>query len=56
LLLEPSLKKATGDSLTALGHVVKSSSSLAATQAAALDSGKTSGGSDPRKHGQPAGH
>ena len=56
LLLEPSLKKAAGDSLTALGHVVKSSSSLAATQAAALDSGKPSGGSDPRKHGQPAGH
>jgi gamma-glutamyltranspeptidase/glutathione hydrolase len=56
LLLEPSLKKAAGDSLTALGHVVKSSSSLAATQAAALDSGKPSGGSDPRKYGQPAGH
>jgi gamma-glutamyltranspeptidase/glutathione hydrolase len=56
LLLEPSLKKAAGDSLTALGHVVKSSSSLAATQAAALDSGKPSGGSAPRKHGQPAGH
>ena len=56
LLLEPSLKKVAGDSLTALGHVVKSSSSLAATQAAALDSGKPSGGSDPRKNGQPAGH
>jgi gamma-glutamyltranspeptidase/glutathione hydrolase len=56
LLLEPSLKKAAGDSLTALGHVVKSGSSLAATQAAALDSGKPSGGSDPRKYGQPAGH
>ena len=56
LLLEPSLKKAAGDSLTALGHVVKSSSSLAATQAAALDSGKPSGGSDPRKNGQPAGY
>ena len=56
LLLEPSLKKVAGDSLTALGHVVKSSSSLAATQAAALDSGKPSGGSDPRKNGQPAGY
>jgi gamma-glutamyltranspeptidase/glutathione hydrolase len=56
LLLEPSLEKVAGDSLTALGHVVKSSSSLAATQAAALDSGKPSGGSDPRKNGQPAGY
>ena len=56
LLLEPSLKKAAGDSLTARGHVVKSSSSLAATQAAALNGTTLSGGSDPRKHGQPAGH
>ena len=56
LLLEPSLQKTIGSSLAARGHVIKSSSSLAATQAASLSSGKPSGGSDPRKHGQPAGH
>jgi gamma-glutamyltranspeptidase/glutathione hydrolase len=56
LLLEPALQKTTGSSLTERGHAIKSSSSLAATQAAALDGTALSGGSDPRKHGQPAGH
>lgn len=56
LLLEPSLQKKTGSSLTERGHVIKGSSSLAATQAAAREETKLSGGSDPRKHGQPAGH
>jgi gamma-glutamyltranspeptidase / glutathione hydrolase len=56
LLLEPSLQKTTGSSLTERGHVIKGSSSLAATQAAALEETTLSGGSDPRKHGQPAGH
>ena len=56
LLLEPSLQKTIGSSLTERGHVIKGSSSLAATQAAALEETTLSGGSDPRKHGQPAGH
>jgi gamma-glutamyltranspeptidase/glutathione hydrolase len=56
LLLEPSLQKKIGSSLTERGHVIKGSSSLAATQAAALEETTLSGGSDPRKHGQPAGH
>lgn len=56
LLLEPALQKAAGSSMTSRGHIIKGSSSLAATQAAALNSGNPSGGSDPRKHGQPAGY
>lgn len=56
LLLEPALQKTTGVSLKERGHAIKGSSSLAATQAAALDGTTLSGGSDPRKHGQPAGH
>ncbi len=56
LLLEPALQKTTGVSLKERGHAIKGSSSLAATQAAALDETTLSGGSDPRKRGQPAGH
>lgn len=56
LLLEPTLQKAVGPLLAERGHLIKGSSSLAATQAAALDGTALSGGSDPRKHGQPAGH
>ncbi len=56
LLLEPTLLKSTGSSLKELGHLIKNSSSLAATQATALDVTALSGGSDPRKHGQPAGY
>ena len=56
LLLEPALQKTTGSSLKERGHVIKGSSSLAATQAAALNGTTLSGGSDPRKRGQPAGH
>lgn len=55
LLLEPNLQRTIGSSLTERGHVIKSSNSLAATQAAALNGKTLSGGSDPRKHGQPAG-
>lgn len=56
LLLEPALMQTIGDSLTAKGHDTKRSSSLAATQAAAFSGEKLFGGSDPRKHGTPAGH
>lgn len=56
LLLEPVLMQQTGEALRAIGHATKRTSSLAATQAAALSDGKLLGGSDPRKHGTPAGH
>lgn len=55
LLLEPSLEKARRTELEQRGHVVKRSASLAASQAAAATAGQVSGGSDPRKHGQPSG-
>lgn len=56
LLLEPVLMQQTGEALAAIGHATKRTSSLAATQAAALSDGKLLGGSDPRKHGTPTGH
>ena len=56
LLLEPALMQKTGEALTSKGHETKRSSSLAATQAAGLSDGKLLGGSDPRKHGRPAGN
>jgi gamma-glutamyltranspeptidase/glutathione hydrolase len=60
LLLEPSLERSIGAALQAKGHTTKRSSALAATQAAALldhvDNATVSGGSDPRKFGQPAGY
>jgi gamma-glutamyltranspeptidase / glutathione hydrolase len=56
LLLEPPLFQAASTSLQAKGHVTKRASALAATQSVALDIPQLTGGSDPRKHGQPAGH
>ncbi len=56
LLLEPSLFNAASASLKARGHTTKQASALAATQSAALDTPQITGGSDPRKHGQPAGN
>ena len=56
LLLEPVLMQQSGKALTIIGHATKRTSSLAATQAAMLSNGKLFGGSDPRKHGTPAGH
>ena len=55
LLLEPELFKATSSALEAKGHTTRQASSLAATQGAAHQADKLTGGSDPRKHGQPAG-
>ncbi len=55
LLLEPELFKATSSALEAKGHATRKASSLAATQGAARQSDKLTGGSDPRKQGQPAG-
>lgn len=56
LLLEPSLFLTASASLQEKGHVTKQASALAATQSAALKSNEISGGSDPRKHGRPAGN
>ena len=56
LLLEPSLFQAVSASLQAKGHDTRQVSALAATQSAALQSSGNTAGSDPRKHGQPAGH
>ena len=54
LLLEPELKAAEAG-LQERGHAVKLRSHLAASQAAARAPAGLAGGSDPRKHGQPAG-
>lgn len=56
LLLEPQLFERIGAELTSRGHRVVRSTSLAATQAAARSDTIIQGGSDPRKHGQPAGY
>lgn len=56
LLLEPSLFQSASTVLQAKGHITKRSSSLAATQGASLQAKHLTGGSDPRKHGQPAGY
>lgn len=56
LLLESALEKSIGMPLKAKGHMVKPAASLGATQSAAAENGRLFGGSDPRKHGQPAGH
>ena len=55
LLLEPRLKSSAGPELAGFGHQIQSSSSLAATQGTAKNEKGLSGGSDPRKHGKPAG-
>ncbi len=56
LLLEPSLFRAVSVALQAKGHDTRQVSALAATQSAALQPNGNTGGSDPRKHGQPVGH
>ncbi|MDA1231907.1 MAG: gamma-glutamyltransferase [Planctomycetota bacterium] len=56
LLLEPALFQTASTPLQAKGHITKRTSSLAATQAASLQTSQLTGGSDPRKHGQPAGY
>ncbi|MBL8810863.1 MAG: gamma-glutamyltransferase [Planctomycetaceae bacterium] len=55
LLLEPKLKATVGPALSGFGHHVESASSLAATQGTARTDKGLQGGSDPRKHGKPAG-
>lgn len=55
LLLEPKLKAGAGPKLSEFGHQVQSASSLAATQGTARTAKGLQGGSDPRKHGKPAG-
>ncbi|MEJ7593517.1 MAG: gamma-glutamyltransferase [Planctomycetaceae bacterium] len=56
LLLEPELFQTVSAPLQAIGHITQRASSLAATQGAALQTNQLTGGSDPRKHGQPAGY
>ena len=56
LLLEPELFRTVSTPLQARGHITQRASSLAATQGAAFQTNQLTGGSDPRKHGQPAGN
>ena len=56
VLLEPELFNSVSAALQAKGHITQRASSLAATQGAALQTKELTGGSDPRKHGQPAGY
>ncbi len=56
LLLEPAVFETSSASLQARGHVTKQASSLAASQSVARQPEQITGGSDPRKHGQPAGN
>ena len=56
LLLEPELFQTVSAPLQARGHITQRASSLAATQGAAFQTNQLTGGSDPRKHGQPAGN
>ncbi|MCA9008532.1 MAG: gamma-glutamyltransferase, partial [Planctomycetaceae bacterium] len=56
LLLEPAVFATSSESLQARGHVTKQASSLAASQSVARQPKQVTGGSDPRKHGQPAGN
>jgi len=55
LLLEPELYQSVSSALEAKGHTIRKASSLAVTQVAARQTEKVTGGSDPRKQGQPAG-
>lgn len=55
LLMEPALENLSA-AIEIKGHAVKRSSSLAATQAASREHDRLQGGTDPRKHGAPAGH
>ena len=56
LLLEPDLFQTVSAPLQARGHITQRASSLAATQGTAFQTNQLIGGSDPRKHGQPAGN
>lgn len=55
LLLERTLASELTGPLSGLGHQIRRSSSLAASQAVARTAVGLNGGSDPRKHGSPAG-
>ncbi|QDU40616.1 Gamma-glutamyltranspeptidase precursor [Maioricimonas rarisocia] len=55
LLIERAIRSKVGPRLEKIGHEVKSSSGLAASQAASRSEDGLRGGSDPRKGGQPAG-
>lgn len=55
LLMEPDLFREVGERLQARGHTVRSFNQLAATQALRWTSAGIDAGSDPRKHGRPAG-
>jgi gamma-glutamyltranspeptidase/glutathione hydrolase len=56
LLLEGEVHKAAEAELSTKGHQVRRSGGLAAAQSTASSQKSLLGGSDPRKHGQPAGH
>lgn len=56
ILMEEEVHTAVADNLQKRGHMVVKSSGLAASQAVAADATEVVGGSDPRKHGAPAGH
>jgi len=55
LKLEAALHPEVADDLKRRGHDVEKSSNLAACQAVAGSNNGLAGGSDPRKHGRPAG-
>ena len=56
LYLESKLASSVGDQLKKFGHNVQPSGSLAANQSVSAEGGRLYGGSDPRKHGSPAGY
>lgn len=56
LLMEPDLYDSLADSMRQRGHKVRKNASLAANQTAVSENSRLSGGSDPRKNGQPAGY
>lgn len=56
LLMEPPLFRELGEGMRRRGHEVKSRGELAVSQAVSRQSDGLRGGSDPRKHGRPAGY
>jgi gamma-glutamyltranspeptidase/glutathione hydrolase len=56
LLLEGELHAGVSGELSRKGHKLRGSGGLAAAQSAAASAEGLMGGSDPRKHGKPAGH
>lgn len=56
LHLEPKLYRSAGELLRNKGHQVQQRNSLAANQSASRTDSGVRGGSDPRKHGKPAGY